>query len=340
MMERTMRSSAGTGVAVHYEIASQQINAEALIELCNRLVKADLTATGYRVMLDSLSRLIAAGRNTEAVPLEYMAKRLGIHRNAVSSAYEALATAGVLKRAVVKHRGAPSRTTLIGPAASLVSRRPAVSGASETAEQGSQMSEPWPALPEIQPKKPNLTPVSEHTAQQPAGRAAVNPAQILEMTRSLPEAAQRAALFHQGPPEAFVIDPAWGLTDAQADALRRMLPKETPAARPANCAPRVRASGEVATDAIAVALFKALPALTQVSGCAKRAGEVADEIAYMAQTGRLGHGDPLAGVRAGISLVKRGTWAKPKGFHEAWRGAVTRGMGGRDRQGDARKSVH
>jgi hypothetical protein len=91
-----------------------------LIKFLEALVEADLTQGGYRVMLDTLARLLRQGRASESVTTDWMAIRLGIGRNTVGTAYCALERAGFLKRVAVKHRGAPTRTRLIGITAALI----------------------------------------------------------------------------------------------------------------------------------------------------------------------------------------------------------------------------
>ena len=92
---------------------------DAVLELFDRLVHADLTASGYRVALSTVTRLIRQGRTSEAVPTAWIADQLGLHRNAVGNGYSALVTAGLVRRIPVLVRGAPTRTTLTGPALTL-----------------------------------------------------------------------------------------------------------------------------------------------------------------------------------------------------------------------------
>jgi len=89
-------------------------------QVCELLAAADLTATSYRVALDTLARMLRRGSTTEAVGNEWVASRLHVGRNAVSTAYSALEACGFLRRVPVKHRGAPTRTRLISVSASLV----------------------------------------------------------------------------------------------------------------------------------------------------------------------------------------------------------------------------
>lgn len=91
-----------------------------LATLLEGLAAADLTATTYRVMLDTLARMLRQGRTTEAVTSDWMATRLGVGRNAISAAYGALEARAYIRRVAVKHRGAPTRTRLIGICAGLI----------------------------------------------------------------------------------------------------------------------------------------------------------------------------------------------------------------------------
>src|SRR6185312_4128787 len=89
---------------------------EAVISLFDQLVRADLSGAAYRVVLDTLARLLRHGICTEAVPVDWMADRLQVSRNTVGAAYQAAEEAGLLRRMTVAARGAPTRTSLAGMA--------------------------------------------------------------------------------------------------------------------------------------------------------------------------------------------------------------------------------
>lgn len=324
--------------------AAEHPNTQALTDLLDRLVKADLTASGYRLALDLLARMIRQGRGSECVPGEWLATRLGLHRNAVTSAFRQMVDAGLVRRIPVPQRGAPTRTTLIGPARDLIAATQA------TMRQETKVTAPADQRHENQthvssicvPARPKVV-ESPQPAHKPESQVTPNPAldieAVMQATRSLPEQARLAAMSHRGRPEDLTIDPAWELTLEQSQAVRRLVPKDVPP-KP-NCTPRVAAAGEIASQPIAKALWQALPRLAQQTKCKKRAGELLDEIAYMVQVKGLGRGDNLGGVRAGIALVANGTWRTPRGFDNHWRGAVLRGVSATPlHKGDAQKTVH
>ncbi|TAN24994.1 MAG: hypothetical protein EPN31_16275 [Castellaniella sp.] len=94
--------------------------ADQLASVLERLVGANLSASAMRVGLDTLARLLRQRRTNEAVPAQWMADRLGLHRNAVGLAYGSLVDAGVFRRIPVAERGAPTRTAAAGPALMLL----------------------------------------------------------------------------------------------------------------------------------------------------------------------------------------------------------------------------
>jgi hypothetical protein len=91
----------------------------ALIALFDRLCKGDLTAAGYKIALSTLARLLRQGRITEAMPVDAVGEALGLHRNSVGAAYQVLVDLGLVRRIANPNRGAPTRTTLTGPALAL-----------------------------------------------------------------------------------------------------------------------------------------------------------------------------------------------------------------------------
>ncbi|MEY2117316.1 hypothetical protein [Rhodanobacter sp. FW106-PBR-R2A-1-13] len=90
--------------------------ASQLASLMEQMARANLSPSALRVGLDTFARMLRQGRTTEAVPTQWMAERLGIHRNAVGLAYASLQEIGLLRRIAVRERGAPTRTTAAGPA--------------------------------------------------------------------------------------------------------------------------------------------------------------------------------------------------------------------------------
>ena len=317
---------------------------EALVETLNRLVKADLSAAGYRVALDTITRLASQGRVTECVGTQWVADRLDLHRNAVGIAYRDLEQAGIVRRTPVPKRGAPTRTSLIGPAETLVRRcvtgpqlvsnhdvyRAGTAGKSTPATSSTPENKPRP----IEAAK---TPDPAKAPSSPPVR--VDPVAQMAQAKRISAAAREAAMTFVGKPEDFPINPDWNLKPEDQTFLRRLIPERT-LAPVENTSPRVVPMAERAPPAIANALWHALPRLTKLTGCAKRAGQMLDEIAFMVLRKGLGKGDELGGVRAAISLVAEGSWKTPFGFSRAWVGAVLRGIELPQKEGDARKSVH
>lgn len=161
-------------------------------QVCEQLVDANLTSTGYRVALDTLARMLRRGSTTEAVGNEWVASRLHVGRNAVSTAYSALEAFGFLRRVPVKHRGAPTRTRLISVSASLIDGNIPAGVVQAVVD-----SAPAPA------PRPNLTVVAEQ------GR----PAQPAPMDRVGPDSLDGATVaVNDGAP---VVEPQ--VADASAE---------------------------------------------------------------------------------------------------------------------------
>lgn len=335
-----------------------------LATLCDSLAAADLTATSYRVMLDTLARMLRRDCHTEAVGNEWIARRLNVGRNAVSNAYNTLETGGFLRRVAVYHRGAPTRTRLVGIAAQLIGNLPAgeqpepVSIAGEGAGQTIEHSEamlraPHPVALNIAKEEP--TGVTANEEAQKNGEAGQNsdPAQTVlafkfnprvfrSMAEKVPTEFRARACAARSTKELTVLD-EWRLTPDESEHYFRLVP---PDARvpPKNCSPHVTCAGVLASPQVALALWEALPGLQAKAGSKAAAAVLADEIAFQVERGGLGKNDGMAaGVRVGLWLVRQGRWSKPKGFLSAeWSGAVMRGViaASSEKASDARKSVH
>jgi len=340
--------------ARHATPAPRNDTAAIVAELFSRLVKADLTAAGYRIALDQLARLLQQGRVTEAVTTQWVADRLDLHRNAVGAAYRDLETAGVVRRIPVRTRGAPTRTALIGPAEKLVQAlRDTAAGQLRVIRAES------PSSPELQAPKPpatiqptitELTPperarpitaappaVEEGDAPAVKHEPPLDPLAHLARAQRIPAVARESAMAFRGDPAALPIDPTWNLTPEDVAFVRRLVPAPEKVPR-ANCKPRVAAAREIAPRDIAEALWNAMPRITEATG-SKRAGEILDEIAFMVLVRGLGRGDRLGGIRAGVSLVSAGRWKRPLGFDTAWYGAVLRGLQ-TAKESNAHETVH
>lgn len=149
--------------------------ADQLASVLERLVGANLSASAMRVGLDTLARLLRQRRTNEAVPAQWMADRLGLHRNAVGLAYGSLVDAGVFRRIPVAERGAPTRTAAAGPALMLLAtvRAAAISRADPTGQTiASRCGEPTESLHRLR----SVRPAAKKPQQQPPTTPAANEA--------------------------------------------------------------------------------------------------------------------------------------------------------------------
>jgi len=321
------------------------------IDLYRRLATADLPASAFRLISDILARLVADGRTSECVTTQWLADRLGLHRNAITAAFQALENAGLIRRTAVKKRGAPTRTTLIGPAAALIEK-----GALIRPESRSDSSPPSTkkeiavAVPQTDggrprsaeaPKQPQalIRPESSYT-ERPTSVTRVDPMAQLARANRIPEEAKRAAMEYRGDPATFPIEAAWHLDEQDRVFIRNLIPRREPTVPSTNTSPRAIPRGETAPAAIASSLWMHLERLSFLTRCPKRAAAVLDEIAFSVLARNLGRGDTQAGIRAGLSMVARGQWRTPKGFQSHWYGAVARGVQTHSSSSVAQETVH
>ena len=329
-----------------------------LIKFLEALVEADLTPGGYRVMLDTLARLLRQGRASEAVTTDWMAMRLGIGRNAVGTAYCALERAGFLKRVAVKHRGAPTRTRLIGISAALICE--AIPDELDTPLQA-DAQEPTPAdgmheaSPEPEqaahgvPVQPADSPEKIDEAGQGDAPPAVaeafkfDPIVYASMVRKVPREYREQAASARSVKD-LIVDDAWCLTTTETAHYLRLVAPDAGQPPKRNCAPRVTCPGATVSRPVALALWEAIPKLQTKAGSKAAAVALADQIAFQVEKGGLGKdAGPAAGVRAGVSLVLKGAWRRPYQYvADEWSGAVLRGViaASPDQARDAQKTVH
>lgn len=327
-----------------------------LARLCDSLAAADLTATTYRVILDSLARMIRQGRCTEAVGNEWIAERLSVGRNAVSNAYGALEDAGFLRRIAVKHRGAPTRTHLVGVCASLIdggipAELHAVKPAGQAVAPARQLDvnprhpdaclveegNAEPARVEAAPAAPAQEQESE-PAPAPGDTGSTTPVQtkpfvyshatFTAMVAKVPDEAREAARLarsHQDVP----VDPAWCLTIDETRHYLALIPKaEAPVRKRIAPAPASQREAMPHDAELMRALAYAHPRLADITGSAEAAAKLGDQIAFQVCQG-LGGGDIMGGVRAGISLVAKGRWSEPRQyswFKAKWSGITARAV--------------
>jgi hypothetical protein len=88
--------------------------------LLDRLATSELSAASYRLILSTIARLLRQGRTSEAVTTQWVGDQLDLSRNTIGDAYSDLSEAGLVKRIVNTARGAPTRTSLTGPALGVV----------------------------------------------------------------------------------------------------------------------------------------------------------------------------------------------------------------------------
>ena len=325
-----------------------------LIKFLEALVAADLTQGGYRVMLDTLARLLRQGRASESVTTDWMAMRLGIGRNTVGTAYCALERAGFLKRVAVKHRGAPTRTRLIGITAALIDGAipgdvPALTN--QFKEEGRDLAQ----APAQEPSTPDATDPSAQLPAAPSLSCAHDELNAQLPAETLPESSQddpaavlgingigADALIAKKP--LFIFDPAVNASmiakvpaevrmsamqsrsvDAcPIDAAWGLTDAETrhylalipkPEAPSRKPAAKPAPRESMPQDAeLMRALAYAHPRLTDIAGSAETAAKLGDQIAFQVYQG-LGGGDVMGGVRAGISLVAKGRWTEPRQYN-------------------------
>jgi hypothetical protein len=345
--------------------ADGAVSTASLVEFLDRLRKSEMSASGFVVVLDTVSRLLKRGQTTEAVPTEWMAERLDLHRNAVGLAYKAAEAAGLLRRIPVLERGAPTRTALSGPSLALV--RPIATQPKQEAISPGYRSDSPPQRnrrPRVRASRRSaiatrigltaraMTPLTTGqstitTVSSPAGKAKIaldsftrgepapftkeaaparlSPTDLMALATRIPEAAKHAAMAFRYAPELLLIDPAWDLSPEEETFVRHLVQRPEVKPTPSNSSSTVTVVQQRADQGLSQAIWASMPRLTGAIG-AKRAGEIVDEIAFMVMCCNLGKGDACGGVRAAVSLIAQGRWNSPRGFTEQWRGAVLRGI--------------
>lgn len=346
------------------------IDPRRLGEMLCALAKRDYNGATLRTLLHLLGQAMRTDATNWAFPLESLAERTGMHRNAIGRALNALAADGVIQRKAVLHRGAPTRTKL-RVAIPYVRTQPA--GASqEGARQELAPNDGGDLVNLVDFGGFNEVPVERGPAAvqgDPSAIEAARDGNCPEAITTGPEkgrapsaapmsADERAAMMaflNTAPPavrDALVlatmaadpsqlqVDPAWGLSDQQVRWLVAAVPRREAPPRPDPSKQRSASPLCAAPAEIALALTRALPELAKHCGSDHRAAMVADEIACMIVDGNLGRGDPTVGVRAGISLVARKQWQRPRLMTHRWHGAVLRGLAGPTERGVAHYCVH
>jgi hypothetical protein len=346
------------------------IDPKRLGEMLCALAKCDYNGATLRTLLHLLGQAMRTDATNWAFPLESLAERTGLHRNAIGRALNALAADGIIQRKAVLHRGAPTRTKL-RVAIPYVRTQPGVARQDATVQDpphddstaavdivdfsGFNEASAGLAPPDVQDGPSDTGAASDgkslgaNAIRSEEGRApgassmsADERTAMMAFLNTAPQAVRDALVVATmaADPSQLRIDPAWELSDAQVRWLVAAVPRRDAPARPApskqRSAPRLCA----APAEIALALTRALPELTRHCGSDHRAATVADEIACMIVDGNLGRGNPEVGVRAGISLVARKQWQRPRLMTHHWHGAVLRGLAGPTERGVAHSCVH
>jgi hypothetical protein len=335
------------------------------------LAKRDYNGATLRTLLHLLGQAMRTDATNWAFPLESLAERIGLHRNAIGRALNALAADGIIQRKAVLHRGAPTRTKLrvpipyvraqssgIRPQAPVqelateevidvadfagfgdFNGAPAEGAAAAAQETRSPDRE---AAGDGERPGPGTTGTGESRAPNAKPMSAEERTAMMAFLNTAPPAVREALVVATmaADPSQLRIDPAWGLSDAQVRWLVAAVPRrEAPTRRDPS---RQRSTSQLcsAPAEIALALTRALPELSRHCGSDHKAAMVADEIACMIVDGNLGRGDPAVGVRAGISLVARKQWQRPRLMTHRWHGAVLRGLAGPTERSVAPSCVH
>jgi DNA-binding transcriptional ArsR family regulator len=315
-----------------------------LINFLAALRESDLSGVAVRVLSLHMERLVAHAQPSEAVPVEWIAEQLGVHRNAVGKAYAALMDAGLIQRIEVAKRGAPTRTALKGAALALWnlgSNTPGRVFQSETPRRPTmewQQTDTTVARPDPLPPQTVLAPlVDAEPAQQSMQPAAVPP----EPRRSFPPEIHTALMAKlpvdakyaamQGTLKLAEVSSDWGLSDDEVSCLVTAYLTKAPAAPTASQArsPAITPVPTKAPREIARAVYRMrdrfsgyldrCPSTQTVEG-------LMDEVAFAIHRNKLGRGCAQVGVRVALSIIAKGDWSTPWEFNKDWTGAVTRAL--------------
>lgn len=314
------------------ELLTRVGDSDNLVAFFEAIVRANLPATAMRTLLEVAARMIRRGMVTECVPLDVTAVQLGVHRNGIGLAFAQLESAGFLARSPIKHRGAPTRTTLCG-----VTRRLVFHAAREqlTAvnDSGDQLTEICHAEKPI-PSAPKHDPQAVMTANAPAPSSPQTPAFKFDreinasMTAKVPAEARLMAM--QGRLASKAPEDAWKLTEAEADHYRALFPKPEPKrAQRRGSAQEGSKPLATLTPAVRQGMTAILTRLRQATRTEQEAQLVADQIAFMVEHKGLGRGNVTQGVYAGLKLVEDKRWSEPRDWPTVslfWRGATFRAL--------------
>lgn len=350
-----------------------------LLDFISIIMDDQLTGMAKRVLAYLSDRAIRHRTSSEAVPVADIAAALRVHRNAVSLAFNQLETAGLVKRIAVKHRGAPTRTKLVGRAARFAGAFASIV-INEPESVGPIGPDPFvkslhtvtvPCINPVSAFSPSVVAESTDKEGQGGGQHQDMPKPADEVgireesATSSPEGAGEGAvafkfdrevnaamlakvpaetrlLAMQGLLASKVPEEAWQLTEAETDHYRALFPKPEPK--------RVRRRGSAQegskplatlTPVVRQGMTAILTRLRKATRTEQEAQLVADQIAYMVENKGLGRGNALSGVYAGLKLVEDKRWSEPRDWPSV--GMFWRGATFRallDNSVDAHRNVH
>lgn len=312
------------------------IHVEELCRALETMLSGNLTSTEWAVGVTHLLHHIRTGRTRVRWSNEILAKKLGLHRNAVGRAYSGLQNRRIIGReATLRRREAVVKVWLLPEIIRSVDGMPAVPTAEDrenSARPAVQVPQPTRSRVCVEParSRPDTrVPAAEIVSKASDARFVLPPP--LEQARLLASLAPqvREALADAtlaGEPERFEPRPEWDLTPDTVAFLRSTIPDRRVAPEPPSRPPASQSRVPQVAPTIAAALAEAaqrLPAM-QVERAGRAVSAVLDEIAYSVATGQLGAGNALRGVRAALAIVRRGAWTRPRGMTAEWRGIGAR----------------
>lgn len=369
-METTIRFSATA------RFATAQSN---LLDFISVIMDDQLTGMAKRVLAYLSDRAIRHRTSSEAVPVADIAAALRVHRNAVSLAFNQLEAAGLVKRIAVKHRGAPTRTKLIGRAARFASAFASIviaesesagpvgpdpfvkaihhdtaacvdpvsafshSVASEATDKEGQGNGQHQDEPELA-SEPEIPQDIATSSSEGAGEVATAFKFDREINASMMAKvpAETRLMATHGLLASKVPEAAWMLTEAEANHYRALFPKPEPKRVHRRCGAQ-EGSKPLATltPAVRQGMTAILTRLRQATRTEQEAQLVADQIAFMVEHKGLGRGNAISGAYAGLKLVEDKRWSEPRDWPAV--SLFWRGATFRallDNQVDAHRNVH
>lgn len=308
----------------------------AVEELCcalETLLKQDLNGTEWSVAATHLLHQLRTGRTRWRWSNELLAKKLGVHRNAVGRAYSRLESAGILSRETPARRSQAAVKEWLLPVCAVPCPTLGQHHSNEQPE-GAAVSAPAPRQPEVVAVQvPEREPPASHEPIPSPIQNIVPPKRVrrfdlpspqeqMNILHRLPEPAKAAlaAATLEADPSKFQPDPAWQLDDRTVEFLLSTIPVPEPIAQaPAPTRPVPMAQPEgVLTRMVAHAVASARGRVRSLVSTEEAAQRLLAEIAYSVHRGQIGRGDPAGGVRAAVSLIRDGRWAAPRGMDESW----------------------